>query len=350
MNQTDFAIEYLKSSLSLNTVIGCPLGCAYCSVAEFSEEKMQTVHSPQELVDRLKNHPLFILDKTPLTINNRSDPLWGPVKSDTFEVMRLLDKNGITNPKVIISKCYLSPEDLGFLEDISGQNYVIVTHSGLPTRFERYSNQNQLRSLETLQKRRRVKSLHYWRPLIKGVNDDPSILMNILLSVQGGCDGSILFGLRLNEGIRERIIPLGADLSGWDGDTKHKYLPPEIVERILEIRDREFPEYPLFRHTSCGLSASIGKPDYNFHFLSKRCLPNCPSSEYCKVGLPPLVDTVEAILGRLGISSPWEYGDSKLFIRGEVGEEQRSCLSHSLNYPVDCLTLTRSPSEVVLRR
>lgn len=71
-------IEYRKSGLSLNHVIGCPLDCAYCVrhlFANFGMKDPRMLMSDEEAVDRLCTHRYFQPGITPLQIFNRAtDP------------------------------------------------------------------------------------------------------------------------------------------------------------------------------------------------------------------------------------------------------------------------------------
>src|SRR6266568_4515305 len=84
-------IEYRKSGLSLNHIIGCPLDCAYCVrhlFGNFAMKKPKLLMSDSEAVDRLLKHRFFQTGITPLQILNRAtDPFLPSVKPHLFAVL-----------------------------------------------------------------------------------------------------------------------------------------------------------------------------------------------------------------------------------------------------------------------
>jgi len=68
-------IEYRKSGLSLNHIVGCPLDCGYCVRHLFQNFDIKQPHlvvSDREAVDLLVNHWAFRPDATPIQIFNRA--------------------------------------------------------------------------------------------------------------------------------------------------------------------------------------------------------------------------------------------------------------------------------------
>ncbi len=94
-------IEYRKSGLSLNHVIGCPLDCAYCVRHLFDNFEMKTPHalmSDEDAVAMLVSHPYFQPHLTPVQAFNRAThPMLTSVKPHTFEVLRFLDERRLND-------------------------------------------------------------------------------------------------------------------------------------------------------------------------------------------------------------------------------------------------------------
>ena len=85
-------IEHLKSGLSVSTHIGCPMGCPYCVLSKLNEFKKKPERSmtPEKIIETLKKKStLFLNEKTPLLINNRTDPLLPAVIDDTMRLLEL---------------------------------------------------------------------------------------------------------------------------------------------------------------------------------------------------------------------------------------------------------------------
>lgn len=351
MKRNEFAIEYLKSALSVNTHVGCSLNCEYCVVNELGVRDVEQIYTPKEAVDLLLKNRLFILDKTPITLNNRSDPLLGNVRKNTFEMLHLLNQKGVKNPKIIISKLPLENEEIVQLDNSLGKNYFFITYSNLPSPLEKVSHNKQKQSLEQLTKRRTFHAIHYWRPLISMLNDSEACLEEVFSDVHTVCESSVISGIRLNNNLASKLREYGAEISLWNGDTKHKYLPSDIIEKITRMRDQIRKDYPLYKHTSCAICASEKIPDYNFHFLNKqKCLSDCLNSGICIVGNRPNETEVSNLFDRLGISNKWHYSKNCIQVSGILNEEERSCLCHSLGYPILIDILTMSPSEAEIRK
>lgn len=348
--EMQYAIEYLKSSLSVSNYVGCGLGCLYCSVQEFSEDKAKKIMEPEEAVEALCNSPLLFKAKTPITLNNRTDPMAPIIKQDTFEMMRILEERGYYNTKIIISKMELSEADLEFLEGLKSKVIYIVSYGGFDSSIEKVSNDIRIKTLQVLKKRKKVISLHYWRPIIKNINDSEECIETVLSNVKDACDGSIISGLRLNTNIYKKLSNIGAELSEWDGDTKHKYIAQSSIDKIIEIRNRNVPGYQIFRHTSCAISCYSNMGDYNFHYLNRNhCFDDCMNKNKCKIGEKPDEFKIKSVINKLEIGQNWRVDNEQklLYIDDIISEEDRSSLMHVLQYPVKAKGIKKSFSEEV---
>ena len=92
-------VDYRKSGLSLNHVVGCPLDCSYCVRHLFSNYEMKKPHlimDDTEAVDALVSHWAFRPDATPLQIFNRAtDPFLPGGKNHLFTCLGELDRRGL---------------------------------------------------------------------------------------------------------------------------------------------------------------------------------------------------------------------------------------------------------------
>src|SRR2546429_7576781 len=108
-------IDYRKSGLSLNHIIGCPLDCAYCVRHLFDNFEMKTPRAllnDEEAVATLVSHPDFQPHVTPIQIFNRAtDPMLPGVKLHTFDVLRLLDHRELTNHVLVITRWRVRSEE-----------------------------------------------------------------------------------------------------------------------------------------------------------------------------------------------------------------------------------------------
>ncbi|WP_247197177.1 hypothetical protein [Streptomyces sp. GESEQ-35] len=129
-------IEYRKSGLSVNHIVGCPLECGYCVRHLFDNFGMKTpkrLMSDEAALAALVNHPYFRPHKTPIQLLNRAtDPMLPVVKPHVFAVLRQLDEQGLTNHVLVITRWRVSAEDCAVLNSFQNLRLtVLVTHSGI---------------------------------------------------------------------------------------------------------------------------------------------------------------------------------------------------------------------------
>jgi len=341
------ALEYMKSALSVNTHFGCALGCEYCIVNyTLTADKESNLLSPDELFDELINSKLFVKNKTLLSINNKTDPLLNKVMGSTFQFINLLKENGLQNPLMLISKLALKESDLEILEDYPGRIYYFTSYSGMPKEIEPVSG-IQMDNFNVLKKRKKVNSIHYWRPLIKGLNDSNENIKFLLESVQDSCDCSVVSGIRLSPYLVDILKNHGANFDGWDGNTSHKYLDKAIVNNIIEIRNSNFPNYPLFKKTSCSIAYLSSLSDYNFNFLKENCdiFENCRNQNICRLRELPTDEEIIKKRNLLGIKNNFEFKESHILFNGKLTSDEKSFLSFNLGYPVESEEFIQSPFE-----
>lgn len=348
-----YSIEYLKSSLSINTHIGCGMGCVYCSIQSFVDDKPQFIISVEELIQALKKNLLFVPHVTPITINNRTDPFLPSVKEYTLSLLHEFRKKELTNPLIIITKMEISANDIEYMEKLNLNLFIIISYSNLSSVLEPKINSMQLKTFENMKKRKSIKVLHYWRPLLEGLNDAEESIQQVFDTVYPVCDGSIISGIRLNSSIIESLNKVGVCIEGWNGDVNHKYLPNNVIERIVSIKNNYYSDYPLFRHTSCGISYLLNKCDYNFHFANNgggSCMQLCPNKVNCSVGQVPEESSIINLFQKFNIHNKWQLKNDFLYIEGNLNEQLKSAVLHSLCFPVVVQFTEKSPSELEITR
>lgn len=163
-------VDYRKSGLSLNHIVGCPLNCAYCVrhfFDNFDLKKPTILATDEEAVNTLVSHQFFIPHLTPLQLFNRAtDPFLPDVRLHTHKVLQLLDERAFTNLMLIITRYKVTAEDMELLESLRHLRVtLLVTYSGLPDgEIEPLSHSITRKSIETIAKqKRRTKLILYWR-------------------------------------------------------------------------------------------------------------------------------------------------------------------------------------------
>ena len=129
-------VEYRKSGLSLNWIIGCPLNCGYCVRHLFDNYEMKVpvaLMGEEEAAALLTGHRFFQPHVTPIQLLNRAtDPMLPAVKPHLFRLLRLLDEQGLTNHVLVITRWRVEPEDCAALNALRTLKVtLLVTHSGI---------------------------------------------------------------------------------------------------------------------------------------------------------------------------------------------------------------------------
>ena len=331
-------VDYRKSGLSLNHIVGCPLDCGYCVRHLFSNYEMKRPHvvlDDAAAVQELVSHWAFRASVTPIQLLNRAtDPLLPGVKDHLFRTLEDLDSRGLCNPVLVITRWRVEPEDVIRLERLSNVRLtVLVTWSGIQDeRLEPVDSRIAERSLRTLGAlARRTKSILYWRPLIAGINDTDDHLRKAR-ELSHAAHATVFSGLFHRDEIRAYLRGLGL-ADAYPDVARRKILPRELEERVLAA----FGGRPIFRKTSCGVAYANGISDYNGHVGLRDVCDICPSAQVERCASLHRRPSRQAVLDLARIAG-LEVGDvsidkRRVEVEGST-EQQRYFIQHALNYQV----------------
>lgn len=347
------SIEYLKSGISINSQLGCNIGCKYCIVGEF-QKSIEKTYSPENVINELvKNR--FYHENIPLLINNRSEPLFPELKNDTVNFLRILKDRGIKNPKIVISKLPYGAKDIDVLND--NNVFIFRTISGMPSDVEPTSKEKNIKTILDenlyLKSQTDAKLIHYWRPIVRNLNSSDEKLEDIFTKVCSSCDGSIVSGIRVTPNIKLLLEGFGADLNDWNNDTNHKFLPADIWNKILGIRAKIKPDYLLFRHTSCIISHFRNIADYNLHYAKLKNHQNCslcPSYSKCHNQINIIdKDILMKCFSQLGRKFEFEISNNNAaIIKTPIYQDELSFIKMVTQYKVEAIETLKSGSERTL--
>lgn len=341
MGIEQYAIEYLKSGLSVNTHIGCGLGCKYCVLSTgiygFPNNALQ-VNSPRNIVNWL-NNPLtmFANGLTPIYINNRTDPFLPDVIESTYELLDLMVHYNIVSPIILISK--LAP-DKRFNCYTSKLNILyFYTYSGLTGIDYNSDDQiNQATIKEIIENVSYNNRFHYFRPVIPGFNDSVDTVHAILKKVKG------IFRLTVSGGIRLNIE--NSKLFNVSKFDKNHKLFSDNVWSIIIQQAKEM-DHPVVRHTSCAIAIFMNNHN-NLRYYCKQghCVGSlCVCYEHCKNGNIVDFASIEAFLAQHPmIKYNWD-NDSNLLIESPISQELLAFIRST--YGARCIAseILLSPSE-----
>lgn len=331
-------VEYRKSGLSLNHVIGCPLDCGYCVRHLFDNYEMKRPHlvmDDEKAVQTLVAHWAFRRDTTPIQIFNRAtDPFLPRVKEHLHRTLELLDEMGLTNPVLVITRWRVDHEDVERLERLRHLKLtVLVTWSGITdSRIEPIDSGVAETSLSILADgARRTKRVLYWRPVVAGLNDSDELIAHARELAQLA-DATVFTGIFHREEIRAYMRSVGVpDL--YDTAPRRKIMPRTLEERILTA----FSDRPIFRKTSCAVAYAHGISDYNGHLGIDHICDICPASQLkiCNNAyVQPTRDRVDALAIEAGLKTDTiEIGIGRILVDDST-EQQRYFMQHATGYQV----------------
>lgn len=334
-------VDYRKSGLSLNHIIGCPLNCAYC-VRHFFDNfdlKIPTIlATDEEAVNTLIGHHFFIPHRTPLQLFNRAtDPFLPTVRLHTHKVLQLLDERGLKNQILIITRYKVTAEDMELLESLHNLHVtLLITYSGLPDgEIEPLPHSITLKSIETIAKHKvRTKLILYWRPIVPGWNDDEETILHTL-RIGEQADAIAYTGLFYRQQQQQYFEKVAIEVP-YDLTQRRKILTSETEERILKLYKESKCSTPLFRKTSCAVTFAHELPDYNGHYGIPELCDICPQNQVQRCAAAyrvPSAEKVATLLGIYGYETEFEI-DNRHIWTTDLGEQRRYHLQHTLGFQV----------------
>ncbi|GAA1165943.1 DNA repair photolyase [Kitasatospora gansuensis] len=338
-------IEYRKSGLSLNHVVGCPLDCGYCVRHLFDNFELKTpraLMSDEDAVELLTSHPYFRPHVTPIQLFNRAtDPMLPVVKPHTFKVLRLLDGMGLRNHVLVITRWRVDPEDCAVLNSFKNIKLtVLVTHSGIDhPGIEPVDSAIAAASLKTLYEHaENYRTILYWRPIVPGLNDSDEDIQRAY-ELSKFAHATVFTGLFFRDQIAAYYQVHGLP-EPYEDTARRKIMPEESEQRILEAFHRpensDAPWGPLFRKTSCAVAYAHGEADYNGHYGIRELCDICPLAQLqvChQAWNAPELSVAQAAARDLGAVGEVEVTKRAIIVEG-LDELPRYFLQHGFGYQV----------------
>lgn len=271
-------VDTHASWLALNPIHGCPFSCKYCFMSGIGNtaRKPVVLCEPEEAVKKLLSYSFYI-PTMPLCLFSSTDAFATPTNVEYAKRLILeLSKNGVKNPIILITKCYVPDDFIDLIDEVEGKGMKVIfllSYSGLDSTIERGINhQNIKKNFINLNKRNK-KIIHYWRPFIPQ-NSTNEKIEEVLAFVKKYACASIAIGLKVQDSFADCL-----DFWPEIVAEKKKAINSEATwtkEAYEKIYNTKYCEYKIFRSTSCAISYCLGQPDYNCYFNTKICeLNNC---------------------------------------------------------------------------
>ncbi|WP_439858614.1 radical SAM protein [Pseudomonas sp. MBLB4136] len=334
-------VEYRKSGLSLNHIVGCPLDCSYCVrhlFGNFDQRIPQALMTDKQAFEQFISHRYFQPHITPVQLFNRAtDPMLPEVKPHTHNLLGLLDQAGLTNNVLIITRWRVTPEDCESFNALSNIKLtILVTYSGIDDpKVEPIKSSIAANSLRTLFRHsRRYRALLYWRPIVPGLNDSAAHIAQAA-QLAAHAHATVFSGLFYRKEIADYYQSQGIP-EPYSSTARRKLLPLEEEQRLLRMYEAHAPGTPIFRKTSCGVAYAHQQPDYNGHFGITELCDTCPATQYstCKAAWKtPDEALLKSLCATLGVDGEPLVTDRAIIVRG-LDEQRRYFMQHTLGYQV----------------
>ena len=336
-------VEYRKSGLSLNHIQGCPLDCAYCirhTYGLWDQRQPRALIADAEAVNQLVSHRYFQPHVTPIQVFNRAtDPFLPAVRPHTFAVLEDLDGRGLTNHVLVITRHQMKPGDIERLNQLVNVKVTLLfTYSGIDdSRIEPYPSHVAVESLKLMSapRKRRYRTILYWRPLVPGLNDSDEHL-DRAFTLSQHADATVFTGLFYRDQIAAYYRTNGLP-EPYDETARRKIVPETLERRVLTA----FADTPaLFRKTSCAVSYAHGLPDYNGHYGIRELCDICPLDQLDRCRVTHQVPTAERIhavarvLSEARDLSVVDITERAAVVVGLDTEQPRYYLQHALGFQV----------------
>jgi DNA repair photolyase len=347
----DLAIEHLKSGLSINTHFGCPLKCKYCvlSTIEGHSGRPQKCIELDELKERMKSTNLYYINgKTPIYINNRTDPFLPEVIDSTYRVLEFLCDIGIKSPIMLITKIKPDSRIIPFMVKLNIMFF--YTYSGLPKGIDYNSNSiihemNMEAILKYIPKKNRFL---YLRPVLPNLNDNPIILENVLKNVGTHFDSIVMGGIRILDNNKQIIEDLcGINLKEFD--SHHKLFDAKLYQLLLKYQS--IYKINILRHTSCAIANFLKEKNKISYFGKKdHCDESCNNYSNCYKGGNSKDDStikneIKYYCDKFGYDVNEFRNDYQIYIEGRVSQEFIAAIKCAFGYEIIADSVELSPSE-----
>lgn len=280
----DSLVETTTTWLAANIYKGCSLGCTYCFRHRWhpsAEAQLQS--SVDEAVAELRSHPQFVPHETPVTTNiSSTDAMLPKVRKSTVELMRRLDQLGFRNPFGVTTKLRIPDQ---FLDEFASfrnlRPVVLVSYSAMPRDIEPLSGRSRIETMRR-SRQRGIPTVLLYKPLVRGWNDRPELIESVMKVAALHATAIVYGGLRLDDAIAASITASGREIpyeveASWGT----KEMPKELEELLTAIHRSICPDIPLYRHTSCAVSLTMVRANYNHLYLdpAANCSSTCPRDQ-----------------------------------------------------------------------
>ena len=321
---------------------GCPVNCGYCffKLDGMTPMRPQQRTSPDQVIQQLKFAPTYS-ENIPVHFGSQTDAFSTTANIEYYtRILQLYGESEYPNPVVFITKRKIPDGFIELAKEIPQAVIFYVSYSGLagtglePNVVEAHQRDNFVRLHS-----HDVPVVHYWRPFTPQ-NSSEERIRHVLDHVRQFASCSVVNGLRLNSGIREKVAPYWPQLNNLEFDFARlgEVWPKGVRGKLHALIDNKYGEYPVFfGNTPCSVSRSLRQPDRAGLFDGRMCRESsCDQRSLCQTyfGLPACQDILSAF-EKVGINPKRvTIRDGMIQVEGDVATQNLVFLRNRLRYPV----------------
>lgn len=255
-------IDMHDTWLAINTIQGCTNGCKYCFLQGINNhiEKPNIIATAAEAIKALFSSKYYD-SKIPLCLLPGTDALLNEQNIKYLrELLGLLEKNQVSNPIVIITKCLIPNDILDYLELLKNKGIKIIvylSYSSLGKEYEPNINHENIKLNFKNLASRGIQIIHYYRPFVID-NSNAKQIESTLDFVKNYTNISVVAGLKIRSDFIDKIDFLDIVKNKREECLKASSVWPK------EAYDYFFKNYHnsqnVFQTNYCGLAQALQEP------------------------------------------------------------------------------------------
>jgi hypothetical protein len=301
----------------------------------------EIIASPSEAINQLLSSPTYHPDSV-VMLASETDAFMSKKNIEYFKnLITEWSERKISNPVAMVTKCHIPDDFIKFAQESEIKILFYLSYSGLSKPIEPTTKIDDLKNNFIRLKEAGLPIVHYWRPFLPQ-NSSPEIINEIVKNVVPYADCSMVNGLKINDGIIEKIKPYWPEIEKFKGITEQigSVWPRGVRNYIKNLMSTEYPNYPIYWTNSCAISHQLNRPDFNAFFGSVYCEnSNCPPKQrnLCKKSEIPIESRqpeLKLALDKLHLNNDYKITGNSVVVEGSLNHSQTVYLRQRLNYPI----------------
>ncbi|HBP51334.1 MAG: hypothetical protein US68_C0007G0037 [Candidatus Shapirobacteria bacterium GW2011_GWE1_38_10] len=329
--------------MALDPVVGCLKNCQYCFMQTYgmTPKNSEIIAEPKEAIAQLLSSATYHPDSV-VMLASETDAFMNKKNTEYFK--RLINEwtnSKIPNPIAMVTKCHIPDDFIKFAQESEAKIIFYLSYSGLTKPIEPTTRIEDLKNNFIRLKNANLPVIHYWRPFLPQ-NSSPEIINEVAKNVVPYADCSMINGLKINDGIIERLKTYWPEIEKFKGIDEQigSVWPKGTREYLKDFMSAEYPNYPIYWTNSCAVSHQLNRPDFNAFFGTVYCgNSNCPPKQrdLCKKNDIPVASRepeLKLALDKLNIKNDYKITGNSVVMEGSLNHAQIVYLRQRVNSPI----------------